>query len=128
MATTYTWKITSLRVDNKDDLQNIIYDVRFKITGTDEDGNTGEFRGSVIYDANSVDAENFTPFNELTEEQVIGWVQSGRKQPYFDRAYGLIEKQIERMRNSPSIEEPLPVRGMPWVGYPEKKEQDPDNI
>ena len=52
--------------------QDVVFQVHWTLTGTE-----GEYTGSVYGSVGvSLDAESpFTPYNELTLEQVIGWVQ-----------------------------------------------------
>ena len=72
----YTWKIKSLIKQNTNDLDNVIVGTRWAVSGTNEDGITGEFQGATPLELNSVDTDNFTPFENLTETQVLGWIQS----------------------------------------------------
>lgn len=101
MAITYTWEITNLRKAPKlNDYDNVIVHVRWKKIGTDENGTTGEFQGATPFDAPPPGNPNFTPFEELTKEQVLGWVQSIVVGTYEEHVNRQIEKQIIK-KNDP---------------------------
>ena len=77
MALTYTWKIKSLKKqdDPSAELNDIIVQTYWECTGTDEDGISGTFHGATPFDPDQIDPENFTSYENLTEAQVIGWIQ-----------------------------------------------------
>jgi hypothetical protein len=70
---TYTWSIIGLLVENIPEPETVVIS-NFIINGVDEDGVTGQ----VNYSVNLLppDAQNFTPYAEVTEAQVIEWTQS----------------------------------------------------
>ena len=76
MANTYNWKINALDAKvSVDGVQNVVYTVHWSLIATSENGehtvsNIGTH--SVEYDA-----DNFVPYEDLTEEIVIGWLESG---------------------------------------------------
>jgi hypothetical protein len=76
MANTYNWKINALDAKvSVDDVQNVVYTIHWSLIATSENGeHTVNSIGThgVEYDAN-----NFTPYADLTEEQVIGWLEAG---------------------------------------------------
>jgi hypothetical protein len=76
MANTYNWKINALDAKvSVDDVQNVVYTIHWSLIATSENGeHTVNSVGThgVEYDAN-----NFTPYADLTEEQVIGWLEAG---------------------------------------------------
>jgi hypothetical protein len=116
----YTWKIKSLVKQNTNDLDNVIVGTRWTVTGTNEDGITGEFQGATPLELISVDTDNFTPFEELTESQVIGWIQAkvsgSAPTSYWDHISDRINKQIEEKANVKiNVEE----TELPWSGSAE---------
>lgn len=74
MATTYTWAVQQMdcypEVDGETD---VVFTVHWTLTGSD-----GTYTGYVYgSQAVAVDPDTpFTPYADLTETQVIGWVQS----------------------------------------------------
>jgi hypothetical protein len=76
MALTYEWKLTGLKKQNGENLNDVVVGTNWKLTGTDEDGFQGTFNGATPFSISSVNPTNFTEYNSLTEEQVLGWVMS----------------------------------------------------
>lgn len=110
MAITYTWKVTDMKVRSKD-IDGTIYDetvvqTYWEKTGTDENGNTGMFAGATPFDYNP-ESSTFIPFSDLTEEIIIGWIQSVVVGRYEDHINEQIQKEIDEKAN-PIIEPILP--------------------
>jgi hypothetical protein len=77
MAITYEWKIMSLSVkDEGPEYPNAVVVVKWRKTGTDENGKQAHFDGSTPFSAVGVLPENYIPFSQLTEEVVLGWVRN----------------------------------------------------
>jgi hypothetical protein len=75
MANTYKWVIIDLKARIKDgDLENVIETVnyRYQVEGADE--GFADVYGSLGLEA--PDAESFKPFEEVTEADVIAWLES----------------------------------------------------
>jgi hypothetical protein len=106
----YTWKLTSLKRKNTSELNNVVVQTHWKKTGTDEDGNTGEFSGATPFDLSTVDPTNFTSYEDLTEEAVLGWIQSVVVGDYERHVNAQIAKQIQD-KVSPITEV---TGGFPW--------------
>ena len=105
MAIIYEWEVTSMKVVDTEDLDNIVIQTYWKKIGTDDDGNEGVFNGATPLSTSTVDEENFIPFEELTQEIVIGWIQGALSdQTHIDEQ---IQKQIDQKKN-PIVEKPLP--------------------
>lgn len=106
----YTWKITGLKRKDSPDLQNIIVQTYWKKIGTDDDGNTGEFSGATPFDLSTVDPNNFVSYENLTEEMVLGWIQSVVVGDYEEHVNSRIQKEIDS-KVSPVTEV---TGGFPW--------------
>lgn len=110
MALTYTWEITGLRVKGEGTLTDVVQLVYWKKTGTDENGNVGIFSSSNTFPENSADANNFTPFEELTEEQILSWLEPiVGETMYEEYINSQIQKQIDYDKN------PVTDKALPWV-------------
>jgi hypothetical protein len=108
MAITYTWEITNIRKANTlNDLLNVLVHVRWKKIGTDENGTTGEFHGATPLSA--PEGESFTPYEDLTKEQVLSWIQAVVVGSYEQHVNGQIQKQITK-KNDPWVD----VENAPW--------------
>ena len=76
MANNYKLKINKLEVKTTEgDLTNVVFLVHFSYIATTEDEQYSETALGMASIA-SPDPENFTDFEDLTEEQVQGWVES----------------------------------------------------
>lgn len=53
----------------------------------------------------------FTPYEDLTEEQVIGWIQSALGENGVNSIYSCIDGQINSILNPPPTPQPEP---LPW--------------
>jgi hypothetical protein len=76
MAVTYTWAVTEISTTNTSELQEVVVKTMWTKTGTDDAGNSGVFVGATPFTASSVTPGTFVPFNELTQEIVLSWIQS----------------------------------------------------
>ena len=112
----YTWQLTSLKRKDSSDIKNIVVQTYWKKTGTDENGNEGSFSGATPFDLSTVDPNNFTSYEDLTEEMVLGWIRSVVVGDYERHVNEQIEKQIED-KVSPITEV---TGGFPW--QPEEEE------
>lgn len=99
MAFAYTWKIKSLKKqdDPSTELNDIIIQTYWECTGTDEDGNSGTFNGATPFEPDQVDPDSFTSYEDLTEAQVLSWVQAvvNGNPGYKDHIDEQIQKQID---------------------------------
>lgn len=99
MELTYTWKLTGVRKTNTEALSGVVIGVSWECKGTDEEGHSGVFSGITPFNLNEVGGENFIPFEELTEELVLGWIQSVVVGGYKDHVDSQIMKQIGLQKN-----------------------------
>lgn len=106
MAIEYTWRVTGLMVQDEGDLEKVAVMSSFSISGTD-----GEYTGQVSYSVNLLpaDAENFTPYNEITEAQAIQWTKNALGVDRVNNMQEEVEVQIENQRIP--IPQPAP---LPW--------------
>jgi hypothetical protein len=72
---TYKWNFPAFDcIVNEDGMQDVVTTVHWRYAGTNEDGVTSEIYGAQAVGTPTPDA--FTPYPELSEEQVIGWMES----------------------------------------------------
>lgn len=116
MALTYTWAIKKLKKqdDPSSELNDIIVQTYWECTGTDELGNSGVFAGATPFEPDQVDPNNFTAYENLTEAQVLGWIQDqiNDNPTYKNHIDEQIQKQIDAILK-PVIE--VDNDGMPWA-------------
>ena len=108
MAFTYTWAVTSLKVKDEinaegETLTNAVVQTYWKVKGTDENGNTGEFSGATPFSAKTVAAGSFVPFAELTEETVLGWIKAVVDNDQVYKKH--IDEQMQKMIDQHTVVE-----------------------
>jgi hypothetical protein len=94
MALTYVWALKSLKKSDVDNLTGVIVQTTWTCTGTDEDGFDGVFNGATPFDPAQVDPDNFTAYEDLTEAQVLGWIEGVVVGSYKEHVDAQIMKQI----------------------------------
>jgi hypothetical protein len=95
MAITYTWKLTSFKKVSKAGIEDAVFQTYWEKEGTDEFGNKGKFVGATPFDINQIDPANFIPYESLTEEIVLGWIQTVVVGSYEQHVNEQITKAIE---------------------------------
>ena len=72
------WKIIALKyIKEKSNKEKVIYWISYECAANHVDGNwqpSGVISDTLEFDTNNLD--NFIEYNDLTEEQVIGWVKN----------------------------------------------------
>jgi hypothetical protein len=106
---TYIWQIKNLDTVNLSTEPNFVVKVDYFVTGMDGTY-VGTYENSSFFnqDPNQPD---FIPYENLTSEIVIGWVQSKLTETDYSCIYGVIEGQIESQKNPPPTPQPTP---LPW--------------
>lgn len=91
MALIYTWKITGV----KKTPDGTVVQTYWTKTGTDENGNVGTFSGATPFSGNP-SQEGYIAFESLTEETVLGWIQSVVTGGYEEHVNNQIQKHIDQ--------------------------------
>ena len=102
MANTYTWNFPTLTAYPENSGQtDVVFIVHWVITGTDGNGHNGSVYGTVnlTYVAGSA----FTPFAQLTESQVQGWVTSALGATQVSALEANIDQQIQQQVTPTSV-------------------------
>lgn len=106
MSTNITWKVESIEcLAEKDGKQNVVFMVHWRCIGADggyEDSSYGT--QAITYEAGAP----FTPYDELTEEEVIGWVKAFWGDERVSQIEARVIAQIEDQKSPPSFVAPLP--------------------
>ena len=106
MAITYTWAVTGMKVTTVGSEADYVVQTYWTKTGTDENGNTGTFSGATPLDPNP-DQPDFIPYDQLTQEIVLGWIQPVVTGGYEEHVNGVIAEQIAA-KIDPVTQPPLP--------------------
>ena len=108
MAIVNNWQVVQMDCyPDVDGEKDVVFTVHWTLTGTETQGEktyTGSVYGSVGV---TLDAESpFTPYDQLTEQQVLGWVwESGVDK---DASEANVAQQIANQINPPVVTPPLP--------------------
>jgi hypothetical protein len=115
MALTYTWAITSLKKTTDGSVDNFVVQSTWTCTGTDEDGDSGTFNGATPFPLDSLDPATFIPYEDLTEADVLGWIEAVVVGSYKDHVDEQINKQIALIKD-PVVD--VPEGDFPWDPTP----------
>ena len=99
----YTWKVTGMKGIDLPSEPNTIIQTYWTKTGIDEHGNEGVFSGATPFNPADIDPNNFVPYDQLTEEIVLGWIQAVVVGSYEEHVNAQIQIDSKKVK-----EEPLP--------------------
>ena len=106
MPITNTWTVVQMdcypEYDNHTD---VVFTVHWILNGTD-----GTYNGSVYGSVGVTidEGSTFTPYEDLTEAQVIGWVQDALGDEQVAAYEANVAQQIADQANPPVVTPPLP--------------------
>jgi hypothetical protein len=107
MAITYNWGIVQLDAyPEKDGLTDVVFTVHWTFNGNDGEGHTSSAYGSVGVTLD--EGGGYTPYADLTKEQVVGWVQDALGEEQAASLEARIANQIEQQINPTVVTPPLP--------------------
>ena len=104
MATVITWNISALDcVPQAPEGADYVVTAHWQCNGVD-----GNYSGSVYSTCGFavVQGENFTPYADLTQDQVLGWCWANGVDKASSEA--AVEQQIQNQINPPIVSPPLP--------------------
>ena len=105
MTITFTFKVNKIEVAPMlGDLQDVVTRVRYDYNGVDEEGNEGTFAGVTPMPL-PTDVQNFKPLTDLTEADVIVWLEQNADKPHMEER---ITKQIIDKITPKYVDVPLP--------------------
>jgi len=101
---TYNWTIAALNCKvNENEMQDVVYNVHWRYSATNADNISAEIYGAEAVSPPSEEA--FTPYDELTKEQVVGWLEASMDVPAMSL---MLDNQIELIVNPVDVTPPLP--------------------
>ena len=106
MAVTYTWSVVQMDAYPESDGEtDVVFNVHWSLSGIDQT-HQGYAYGSqgVTIDPDAP----FTPYADLTEAQVIGWVKDAMGEEQVASYEANVAKQIEDQINPPVVTPTLP--------------------
>jgi hypothetical protein len=109
MSITFIWSVMpdGLRVKEVSGNQDTVISVHFKITATD---GTHAVDMQRVAELRPVPGAPFTPYSQLTEQQVINWAKAVMPVNNIDRIEELLAQRLEQKQNPPvrSVIKPAP--------------------
>ena len=107
--TTYTWNVTALYTQTIEGEQNYVVIANYEVVGTD-----GTFSASLsnIARFSTASVSPFIPYNQLTNDIVIGWIQSELGTDGVANLEACIQGQIDSQINPPVVPQNTP---LPWA-------------
>ena len=103
---TYNWTVAQM--DAYPDFAgnaDVVFAVHWRMDGTDGKHSAGVYGAAML----TLDPEgSFTPYEKLTEDQVIGWVKDALGKEQVVAYEESVANQIDAIVNPPVISPPLP--------------------
>jgi hypothetical protein len=107
--TTYTWNVTALYTETIDGEQNYVVIANYEVVGVD---GTYSAALSNIARFSTENVDNFTPYEDLTNDIVIGWIQDELGVDGVANLEACIQGQIDSQANPPVVPQNTP---LPWA-------------
>ena len=109
-VTTWTWIIESMQQWPSGTNAGYVVNVNWKLTGTDGT-QTASIDGSTQYPVTDAQA-GFTPYSQLTQAMVIGWVQESLGATGISNFEANVQGQINSLETPPISPTTQP---LPWA-------------
>lgn len=99
----YTWDCKTVDVyPSRDENTDVVYNVHWRITGEDSETlTTSTAIGTQVLNTDSI--SEFTPFEDLTNDQVVEWTKATMGEEQVASIEANIAKQIDEKNNPKSI-------------------------
>jgi hypothetical protein len=125
--TTYTLSITKLETENYSSFSNVVIQVSWDYTGTDENGVSGTCPGRSRITADTIDPATFIPYDQLSEETIKGWVETSldNQTSLYYRSFveaqvaDKIAQKVKDLQEQPELPWGSPVPPVPWITPPD---------
>jgi len=104
MGYTEQWQLKGLKKQNYNELDGVIIGTQWEVKVTDDEGYSAAFQGATPFKVSEVNVSTFTSYNDLTEEQVLGWIKntvsgSNASTNYWEHIMSRIQKDINGQKN-----------------------------
>lgn len=107
--TNFNWIVTQLFTQTIDGQQDYVVIASFDVIGIDGEY-TYTVQGTQTFSTASVSP--FIPYNELTNDIVVGWIQTDLGEDAVNEIYNCIQGQIDSQINPPVVPQNTP---LPWA-------------
>lgn len=108
MAIAFNWEITQLECyPEQDGMSDVVFKIGWSRHATDGAYSACQSGSQLV----TLDPEGpFTPYANLTFEQVCGWLEGAMNKLQFDAMNAALTKEIENQIIPPVVAQPLPWR------------------
>jgi hypothetical protein len=108
---TIIWKIDQMScIPQEEGQTDVVITVAWRVNGVDDTSGTPLY--ATVYGSQTLNPYTpkspFTPYADLTQAQVVGWVQDMMGSEQVAAINANIEQQIENQVNPPVVTPPLP--------------------
>ena len=97
---THTFKILAVKNDTVSSTSRVVLIITYLILGADKDGNVAQHEGTLKFDRETAVKPGFIPFEQLTEDTLIGWVKSSLDTGDLERIDYLLRSQIQNAKEA----------------------------
>jgi hypothetical protein len=107
----YSWQVLKFSTRDQTNadgtiLPNAVVRIKWKRFGIDSDGNSAYILGYTNLTAEHMSEESFAPFESLTEEMVISWLESAISTEKMNEFNDKIQEKINKRSTT--------IREVPW--------------
>jgi hypothetical protein len=113
MAITYAWDVKTVDTyPTKDSKSDVVYNVHWRLTATDDTNNDeeGNLLTATVYGSQGLDTSDlssFTEFADLTVSDVQGWVEAALTADTVNDMKGSLDSTIEELVNPTSVQKTI---------------------
>ena len=115
MANTYSWTIQGISYKVGPDSEghsNVVYNVEWLLTVSDNEDPPTEVPWSGTTSLTRAKGDDWVAYEDLTEADVVGWVEGGFAEGIFDGLKSKLDAQIEEEANPTKLS--VSFGNMPW--------------
>ena len=106
MTITTTWKIDNIEcLTQSEEYTDVVYIVYWRLYASDGTTQTSIYSSCLV---DFTPGDDFIPYNELTEETVVGWVHASLGEEGVTRSETSVVASLEELLSPIAVSKPLP--------------------
>lgn len=102
-----TYKVTGLKTLNIPDLGNFVSEATWVAT-TVENEIEASVAGVSYFEVTEANADEFVPYEDISEELVIGWIEQKVTGGYYEHLVFLLNKELDSKRFTETVADSFP--------------------
>ena len=113
MAISYAWDVKTVDTyPTKDSMSDVVYNVHWRLTATDDTNNDAEGNSltATVYGSQALDTSDlssFTEFADLTASDVQGWVEAALTADTVNDMKDSLDSTIEKLVTPTSVQKTI---------------------